>query len=271
MTNPTKDVMTKSMVIPLFIKHSHVLKKIYAIAASIKSSISELSTNLLAAVKKKANYDEFENHSYESGKITRATVENILNKTEIQNKQSDDDHLKLFVDQIKAVTSLLPALEENKVQEENENKNDQSVGPLEYRNDSFYYARENSKQSVFAAPQSFEFPKSVIILKGLLYWFYGTQSIVDNKRICPFKLITLDLFPSKALKNQFKLAWQPIFKYLKVYCPIKNQSIDFNIWTSIRDKHLNQYYNNYKICLKKRGLYCFDNDEKKPFSSTIAT
>jgi hypothetical protein len=107
----------------------------------------------------------------------------------------------------------------------------------------------------YAVPPTFQFPK-VNLRQGTRLWFKGMTTSVDGgDRILPFRKLDLKMLP-KELKNGFKLAWLPIFKYLEEFeTEIPKHG------SEITDKMIEEYYNDCVDYLKERVSYCFEKGD----------
>jgi hypothetical protein len=189
-----------------------------------------------------------ENKAWESGQVTGSKLKSIL-----------EDFQKQSVD---AVNGKLEELRQDMQQMNGTNNvgGTTRLGRMGAVTATNTYAHGGRFYSV---PPTFQFPK-VNLKQAARLWFKGMTASADGSdRIRPFRKLEMKSVP-KELKNGFKLAWLPIFKYLEEF----ETEIPQNP-SEITDEMIDKYCNDCVDYLKERVSFCFEKGD--PASWTTAT
>jgi hypothetical protein len=201
------------------------------LVTSFKAQSIEVATTIEAAI---------ENKAWESGQVTGSKLKSIL----------EDFHRE----SVEAVNNKMDELRRDLQQMSGMN----NVGGMERLGRMGATRATNTYMHggrFYAVPPTFQFPK-VNLRQGTRLWFKGMTTSVDGgDRILPFRKLDLKMLP-KELKNGFKLAWLPIFKYLEEFeTEIPKHG------SEITDKMIEEYYNDCVDYLKERVSYCFEKGD----------
>ncbi len=121
------------------------------------------------------------------------------------------------------------------------------------------------KGRFFAVPEDFEFPKPKL-REAIRFWLCGqTVSEDGKKKVKPFRKLSLDMLPTKSLKDNFKIHWKPIFAFLSEAAALPPMH------ETITNQHINEVYDRCVGHLKSTVSYCFQKKKNPENEWTIAT
>ena len=127
----------------------------------------------------------------------------------------------------------------------------------------------------FVVPKSFEFTQDCTLFHAWQFWLKGSvirwsyKGKIDSEQyqLLPYRKFMPRTLPTKRLKNQFKLNWQPICKVLEEVPRLVIPSKNPNDITDGRDGFLHSSYEKAVEYLKtSRASFIFSNPKLNPLS-----
>ena len=261
-TEPTEEIMTVPTGIPPHIHLATQMNNVLDKLAHLVSSFESQSENIVIAIN-----TAIENRAWESGHVTGDRLLQILEEFKTDSIQQMNGRLQELKDEIRAGM--------------NNGRNDDYGGELDAHlegllgdtgDDEVNISEQQLKNvfcydgQFFSVPKTFEFPKATL-KEGLRLWLHGMTVSEDGKlRVCPFRRLQQSDFPTKALKDTFKLQWKPIFTYLEeVLKDLPRQTIGMTV------TEIDSYYERCVEFLRNRVSYCFKGSATAPLGWKLAT
>lgn len=210
-TEPTAGIMTTPTGIPPHIELATQVQKVLDLATQLLGKMGQQTAEVIEAVQ-----NAIEEKAWESGHVTGTRLMEVLNEFQTNSMTAVDQRLVEIRDEFAQTTGGLGDGRATTTRNAaNPARQPQGGAPT----NMFAYDGR-----FWGVPKGFQFPK-VKLREAMRFWLCGQSVSEDGScRVRPFKSLTADLLPTKALKDVFNLHWKPIFGFVTEAAEFPNQA-----------------------------------------------
>jgi hypothetical protein len=233
-TDPTPGVMEHPTGIPphvqMAVQIKSLIEQVSQLMVAVQGQTQAVVTAVTAAIDKK---------SWEAGHVTPEQLANTLTKWK-------DDITSSFITRVDDLQDkILTAVggETNQRQAPTTQTNNCQGGCVFLYDSRFW-----------DVPKNFKFPTGATLRQGLEFWLKGQIVSPDGKQyIKPFRLLKQARLPASKLKNDFKLVWSPLYRFLESNAAMLLP----NITRTMTVEDIQATYTTSISFLRGRVSYCF--------------
>ena len=242
----TDGVMTTATGIPPHIELANQVQKVLDLTTKLMCCFGDQTNKVIEAVQK-----AMEDKAWDSGHVTGSRLLEVLNEFQQKSLTSVDQRLVEIRNEFSQQSQQLPHSPTGRTNTQQ---------PTGVAANAFAY---NGRY--YSVPENFQFPKGKL-RDALRFWLLGrTMSANGDQEVKPFRKLTLEMLPTKKLKDAYKLNWKPIFGFLADAINIPN---DNNRPT---EEEIDAAYSRCLEHLKSTVSYCFEMRKKPEDEWNLAT